>query len=147
MIDNIFFYSVGYYSYEDSGYIALMHEQQFSEEEFNGMVVACSDAVAQRAKEHFEREEDFGFRGYYNSFDEIIHINFSHIYEEIVNEMCLQYNFIQVKYQAGFSLFGWPNFNVEKDWDYEDEMYVKISKIFRDALKDIKIHPSHIRDV
>jgi len=142
----MYYYSIGYTSYEDSGFAVLMNEQQFSSGEFNAMVFSCVSLVAQETKSYYEQSEfQTGF-GYYSVYDKLINVKFSDIYETIADKLCEKFDFAKLEYQADFALFGWPNLNEKEDWDYDDERHIKISEMFMDALKDVKIHPEHTND-
>ncbi len=105
----MYFYSLGYGSYEDSDRITLASEAKMSKEAFEEIVLAASVEVVREIIEKRSRAND-------NEDDFEYTHNFSNIYEAVADKMqtC---GFRRIKYVADVSPFGWPSIFTKGDWE------------------------------
>jgi len=95
-------YNIGYGTHEESESTQMLHKRKFSKSELRDIV---AKATIEAAKEYFESE--FGS-------DE--HLSFQQIYDSVIKQM-KKMGFKEAKFEAEFSIFGWPNLLDEKDWE------------------------------
>lgn len=92
-------YNFGYYSHEESEYIQLYHSNKFTQKEFEDIV--------------------------FNSTAKIINENdgkdtsFEHIFNAVMEDLIKNQGFMQVNFDAEFSIFGWPHILDKEDWKGE----------------------------
>lgn len=101
-MDNMYFYSVGYGSYEDSGYIQFTHSSKFSDEQLERVVEDCL----------FEVLKKFGTED--SNFSELM---FHGDRERYFMTAMKKRGFVPLKYTARFSVFGWANSIDPEDWE------------------------------
>ncbi len=144
----MFYYSIGYNSYEDSESIKLCHEKKFDNNEFEKIVISCTDIVADRLKEDLQKGYDEKQYDLYYDFKKILVVHFASIYQIFADVLCEKYGFKIVKDTCSFYLFGWPNMMIENDWDEEknDKRYHKVAQIIRDKLKNVEVHPDYLNN-
>ena len=143
----MFYYSIGYGSYEDSDYIQLMHETEFGKRKFEQIIFDAVPFVLEELKTDF-LNKDAKYHWYYDFYDKRLHIGFDALFSIFAEVLCEHFGFERMGYTASFHLFGWPNMMEEDSWDHEkaDKKYAKLAVMIRDGLKDVEIHPDHTRD-
>ena len=132
----MYLYKIGYYSYEDSGYVELSNEKKFSKKEFETFFInATVDLLIERRKEHywlFEEEGEISddernflleqLKNYPERLkdseckteEEYIqkhgtrdYTHFSEIYNEVAQLMIENYGFQKVVYERIVDVDGW----------------------------------------
>lgn len=156
----MYYYNIGYFSFEDSGYVQLVHSKKFTEEEFNEMVYICFGDVIKKIKKEIampieelekyysdkDNDEDYIF--WHCDYNNKISLCFMDIYRYIAYMLCKNFGFEYLKFEADFSIFGWDNLNDKED-NYrsnnpiDSEKEKKLRDIINENLADIQIHPSH----
>lgn len=148
-------YEIGYGSYEDSNYIQLTHEKQFTEEEFDEMVYACVESVMEEVKIQCaiprkkllnKTESEHPYIGWYCGYDESFHLNFEAIHELVAEYMCSKFDFKPLKFQQRFNVFGWCNLNNSEHFRADTRNVPRIDKlreIVQKGFADVDLHPSH----
>ncbi len=135
----MYFYSVGYCSYEDSDYIALVHQEKYSDDEFFDVIYSTLPFVVEKLKKDLLIEE-YEYDWFYDKLDKMLNISFRCLYKIIAEVLVEKFGFEKVEYQSELILFGWPNIMQEKDWDYDNHKYNKIVELIRKELKDAPIN-------
>jgi hypothetical protein len=119
-------YSLGYYSYEDSGFEWLLHENKFTEQEFEDMVLSVTPAIILReikkeTKNIPRRIKHVKESDIWNKDPEVMQaeikdiekqakaVRFEHIYKDVASALCARYGFQRAKREATYSIFGWAN--------------------------------------
>lgn len=140
----MYFYTVGYGSYEDSGNISLVHRKEYTEEEFENMVKECAKIVTEQYlyKEKEKRIKDKERLQFTLEFNDPLKVDFSDIYEKVADLLCIKYTFKKLKYTQRYSVFGWANLVGENNW--EEESDEKLNKL-KEYLSDIII-PETLED-
>lgn len=130
----MFVYSIGYYSFEESHYFQMMHEERFSEEQLEEKVLACLPDLVKRiwndklyndwmdpddderavhvAQSRLRIDFPDVMRGCYACSDEEIKASLEDL-------LCERFGFIPVVFETTYHRFGWGDL-VAGDWDYED---------------------------
>lgn len=140
----MYFYSIGYSSYEDSDYIALIHKEKYSDNEFFDIIYSSIPFVAEKLKADILLD-DSEYDWFYNHYDKMLNINFGFLYKIIAEILIEKFEFEKIEYQSELILFGWPNVMQEKDWDYDNPKYNKIAELIRKELKDAPINPNRTK--
>lgn len=123
-IKDIYFYSVGYSSYEEAPSIILFSHKKYSKQEFMNICAEASMKVYDKIHEYKDineyikyiedenelltEEEQGMLRGFSVKFDEI--------YRYVTKELCKNYGFKEIKIENLFMPFGWSNIVDETDW-------------------------------
>jgi len=145
----MYLYKFGYSSPEDSVYIELQHEDKFSDEEFENIIVEATVEVLINnrpewtkdfyveegvpAKEEIKRKTKFykkmakkyGYdkiwveKSVKKHFEESSYLKFSDITDEMENTLINMYGFKAVKYEAIFTIFGWQDLVNKNDYWYD----------------------------
>ena len=102
----MFNYKIGYSSYEDSHYVELSHETEYSKEQLQSLVFEAVKYFFNNLK-----EED------HYKYDKPYNINFSDIIDKIRDILINQFGFKKIEYNSHFDIFGWPKILVENDWE------------------------------
>jgi hypothetical protein len=129
----MFFYRLGYWSHEDTGWICLFHTTEFSDEEFEDMVLQVTPDAVKRFNE--ERNAEYIEDCKENGVEpETSHLTataqFSDTYRSVAEELCKRFGFVDVSnFTAKYSLFGWVEpLDKEVGWEGEknpqDQRYI-----------------------
>ncbi len=108
----MFYYSIGYHYWDEGGIISLLHEKEFSQKEFLNFVAKVTPDIA---KEFQKESLDFGTsRVETEEMSEGMKkitveyakvVKFSDVYEKVVEELCSQFGFQELKYSAQISIW------------------------------------------
>jgi len=141
---NMYYYSIGYNSYEDSDYIKLCHEKEFSQKEFSDMVLDCVNDVVLKLKEDFKNpKENKKYAWFYDfyRFDHKPVLYFSSLYLIFAEVLCEKYLFEKTSEQTKFTFYGEGNiFDSENNIDKE---FKSLSSRLKKQLENAEIHESH----
>lgn len=126
----MFLYKFGYGSYEESCFYEVCHKKQFSEEEFNSIVIGAIIKVLQDFVDG-KRKLYVGDEGI--SYDEI---------HEYVFEELKKIGFEKIQYKSTWSVFGWPSLTNKGSWgkqrgDKLNEIFWKIPDDIKNTINDI----------
>lgn len=114
----MYFYRIGFYSYEESNYLVVFSEKKYTKEEFNKLVIdiAAPIVLEQQKKNVLQVEEDIAeFKKENLKYDaesmreNAKSVTWDSVYREVAEVLCLKYGFNMLEYQAEFSLFSWSN--------------------------------------
>lgn len=150
--NGVFFYEVGYYSYEDSGFYQIYHTHRYSPEDFEKLVIEVAlqviEAKMPEENEHLSRYLDYDpakdDSGYHRRIAEEAaqgwNFTFSEIYSGIVKVLCANYGFKQIKFSARYSIDGWSRLREEKAaFNAEgDPIYDRISQAIKDKFGTVE---------
>lgn len=108
-------YQIGYYSFEDSNYLQLLHKKKFNRQQFENRIQSCvKEALACYLKDQpngvVPRRHDANAR-----------ITFNDLHVYISNILCQKHGFIPIKFQSSFSLFGWDDMVDPVGWRSETD--------------------------
>jgi hypothetical protein len=95
----MYIYDMGYYTYEESDYHQICHEQKYNDKEFEEIVIKAAINILK--EKETKKEERI-------SFQDILH--------DVVEELIKNFGFKEVKFTVRHYIFGWPNILDEKDW-------------------------------
>lgn len=138
----LYAYEIGYYSHEESHYIQLMHEERFSAEQLEEMVLALVPEIAERV---WDDSLDPDLRDLDDDYSDIyppdrarleaarsrLRIDFPDlmrgVYESDAERyvsslrslLCERHGFQPLTFEASYTRWGWGDL-VAGDWDYED---------------------------
>ena len=93
----MYFYEVGYWSYEESPSYTLINEKEFSKEEFDDLVSNCAFEVLMSINESM-----------YDSFQDIT--------SKIIDILEDKHGFKQPIIKSSFNPFGWASVYDKNDW-------------------------------
>ena len=91
----MYYYKIGYWSFEETSSYTLMNENEFTEEQFDELVVDC---IASVFKENKSCK------------------NFEKIINKVIKMLEDEFGFKQPIVKASFIPFGWANFDDPDDW-------------------------------
>lgn len=113
----MYFYNIGYNSYEESDYSQLWHEKKYSEKEFKEIIFKIIlDIFKNRTEEDKKWEKTF-----------------QHILPEVVEQLIENFGFKEVEFDAEFNVFGWADLTDENDWkQVRDEELDEITKYLKE---------------
>ena len=120
----LYLYKFGYGSYEDSAFAEVSHSKQFSEKEFDKLVTEAIIRVLQGIIS--------------KKYDPFLHedgISYESIHEYVLEEL-KKYGFEEIKYQAEWSIFGWPSIVDKSSWS--SQRGPELDKLFWKIPEDIK---------
>lgn len=117
----MYLYKIGYYSYEETDYAELKHEQSFSKSQITEMVAeAIIDILTRRTKDD-----------YYHSYQDF--------HERVIKWLVEHKGFVEVEYDTVWSEFGWGSVFCGKDWDRDrDTELNRLAALLNEAGYDIK---------
>jgi len=92
----MYIYNMGYYSHEESEYTQLYHEDKFSEQEFEEIIMKSATKILDG--------------------ENVENTSFQDIYHEVVEELINSFGFKKVEFEAEFSIFGWPKIGNKDEW-------------------------------
>ena len=104
-------YKIGYTSYEESSFIELEHEKQFTADELADIVANATVEVIKMMKA-VPKEEHLQV----HSFQDVCSGSYKD--DRINLEDCLvdKFGFKPIVYEQQFSIFGWPSIFSKEDW-------------------------------
>ena len=109
-------YKLGYHSCEESGYVELEHEKQFSKEELVDMIGDATVQVIKRMKQQPLDEI------YLHSFQDICSGIWCEGGYSLAEAMIELFGFKSIIYENSISFFGWASIFAKNDWEeYRDE--------------------------
>jgi len=101
----MYYYEVGYGSYEDSYYVTLTHAEQLTEAQLTELVTQAMEQTALRlakSTKHFDYK--------------LLHVS-DLVADGLFTEEMKKLGFAELTYQVKFSMFGWESiFNEEHSW-------------------------------
>ena len=106
----IYFYEVGYWSYEESPVNILTNEKYFTQEQFNELVSDCALKV-------YDSKNNEQLNSIREHFDTI---RFG-----IIEMLILEFGFKELEISASFVPFGWASIEI-KDWKEVKDPYLEI---------------------
>lgn len=121
----MFFYKLGYYDCEDAYHVWLGHEKEYSEKQFNELVVdICPEIVLEQQKRQVEALEkriqvtDTEVTKRY-SREYAQEVRFSRVYEQVVDVLCQKYGFFRANISVTCSVWDedllWPEYKKDSD--------------------------------
>jgi hypothetical protein len=84
----VYFYKLGYWTYDGAAGVELAHPQKLSSEEFQRLVYACTAELIRRERKNKS------------------HFPFAWIYDEVASLLVLRHGFTRVEYAAEFEIYG-----------------------------------------
>ena len=110
----MYLYNFGYYSYEESEYIQLYHEKKFTKEGFEEIIMTSASEIINNCPDK--------------------KISFEDIFQEVLEDLTKNRGFIQVEFDAEFSVFGWPDLLDKSSWEGDrDKLLNKLSNFIKTA--------------
>jgi hypothetical protein len=103
MVGEMYFYKIGYHSYEESAFAELTHENKYTDEEIHNIV---SNAVIRVLQEIVAKKKKCIFNSSYEGLHDLI-----------TEDLIEMDGFKKVKYQSIWSCFGWASVTNEEDWE------------------------------
>lgn len=133
----MFFYELGYTSPEDSASIMLVHDKQFTKEEYEDLVFNCSVEAAiayykDKAKDYAEYradhdDEDENDKYYWD--DRCIRVSFDSLYDKVADKLVEEHGFSYLKVEQCIRPYGWDNLRNRDDWQcYNDEFTERLGE-------------------
>lgn len=141
----MYFYNIGYCSYEDSYYAQLAHREKFSRERLKEMVF---EVAADLLLKDIFRYSRWDTR--LNREDKLVGVRYANFDYVLINAICRElikrYNFEKVKFEATFYTFGWANIFDKDDWKEDihdrgelDELYdFMVMKFGKEKIEELK---------
>ena len=100
----MYYYSVGYSSYEDSAYYKYSSDTKYSDEELSKVVENCIIDVL-----NGPAPKPYGWMSWPPNFDEVV---VNHLFRAAMEA----YGFTPLVYEASFSCMGWGSVSNPDDW-------------------------------
>jgi hypothetical protein len=94
----MYYYQVGYGSYEESDIHTLKHEKQFTQEQFDELVSDCVVKV------------------YHSQPDDYMRKQLMWLNDKVIELLVSEYGFQKPVFQASFIAFGWADLDDPDDW-------------------------------
>lgn len=119
----MYFYNIGYNSYEECPDVTLCHEKEFTREDLENMVIEAIKEIIPQRKFDYDFKENYGdllFSSYEGKC--------------VLDVLCDGFGFSRIKYTAQFSAFGWASIFDDDDWESDSKSLVNIRK----AVKGLK---------
>ena len=106
----MYVYSIGYHTCEESDYEYLNHKEKFSKEQLTAVTHDCVLEVLMVVKEKKKIDEN----EYLHSYQDIHH--------EVIEKLIKKYKFEKLKVEETWEVFGWASLFKPGDWDsYREE--------------------------
>jgi len=122
----MYFYKIGYTSYEESDYVELQHELCFTKEQITDML---ADAIVALWEDVF-KDKDIGDIEYPTKMQ--LYYFFDTYNEHNIGSWLIKNKgFLPVVYQEIFSLWGWFAFNKPETWTEETKRSITIPVIMK----------------
>jgi len=102
-------YQIGYYSYEDSCYVGLSHEQKFTDAQMTEMISWAVVDKIQRSKDSPDKHYLHGFQDFLNRYG-----------NDVIEFLVKTYGFTRITYEVVWDCFGWASVFDQSDWDGHD---------------------------
>ncbi len=109
--EEVYFYDVGYYSYEEAPSIMIFHNKKFTEKEFRDL---CASITANIYKNRHQIKDM-----YYRNEKLKTGVRFEDLLGPLIDELCKNYGFDIIKTTASFSPSGHDNVDYLEDWEEE----------------------------
>jgi len=165
-----YLYELGYGTYEESEYSQIQHEKEFTQEEFENMVLKC---VVKAAKEaHDESVNDFNSPEskkekaegacfnrkngdefmYEICIESLMHMHdasltYQSLHDRVTELMIEDFGFIMAHKTATIVFSGWPDLADENDWDQsEHEPNRTASRMVREQVCERSRHNPERRE-
>jgi hypothetical protein len=165
-----YLYELGYGTYEESEYSQIQHEKEFTQEEFNDMVLKC---VVKAAKEVFDeavndfnspeskKEKAEGACFNRKHGDEFMYeicietlmymhearLTYQSLHKRVTELMTEDFGFVVAPKTATISFFGWSDLANENDWEQnEHEPNRTASRMVREQVCDKPANNSEQRE-
>jgi hypothetical protein len=124
----IYVYDIGYSSYEESSYVQLTHTKKFTEAQLRRAVIKAIITVLKWIDEKKPKEIYLGCHG--PGFDDL---------DKFVIAELEKVGFKRIKFQAEFSIFGWPSLTDNSHWEGQrggalDKVYDAIPVKLRESI-------------
>lgn len=104
-------YKIGYTSYEESNFVELEHEKQFTADELADIV---ADATVEVIKQMKAAPAEAMMRTH--SFQDICSGSYHDDGINLASCLISKFGFKEITYEQVFSTFGWPSIFHKKDW-------------------------------
>lgn len=98
-----YFYSIGYYSYEESSYTQLVHEKKYTEKDLQKLIEEAVVAVIPEVKKE---------RHYVSSFQDVYH--------EAIDYLVKKKGFRYLEFETKWDCFGWASIFDKESWKGHD---------------------------
>lgn len=92
-----YFYEIGYGSPEESSYFSLTHESKLTEDDINAMIIEAIIKVVEDS-------------------DNIYISGYEDVHGSVIKYLVEEKGFKRVKYEARWTIFGWPSLFSQEDW-------------------------------
>lgn len=99
----MYYYKLGYWTYEGSDYIVLTHDTLFNKKEFHDMIHKCIYEVLKEVPEEF--------REYHNQFADFLY--------DVEDKMIELFGFSRLLFSQEWDIFGWGDMMDKSDWQTE----------------------------
>ncbi|MCL2115761.1 MAG: hypothetical protein FWH29_06035 [Methanobrevibacter sp.] len=116
----MYYYNIGYYTFEESEHTQLIHEKKFVSNELKEIVEEAYIAIIQD-KEMWEKNE-------------LLRVTIQNLNQYVIEYLVNNKGFRKIKFQAEWNGFGWANL-FEEDW--KETVRNKELNSLRDKLKKI----------
>jgi len=123
----MYFYNIGYNSYEECPDVTLCHEKQYTRDEIEEIIIKAIRELIPLRKFDYSYQSNFGD----------ILMGHDPKQKNVIELLCEKYGFMSIKYTAQFSAFGWASIFDKEDWRTDSESLNKI----RDGVMDLKPQP------
>lgn len=104
-------YKIGYTSYEESHFVELEHEKQFTADELADIVADATVEVIKQLKA-FPKEAYM----HVHSFQDVCSGSYKDDGVNLGDCLIAKFGFKAITYEQVFSTFGWPSIFHKKDW-------------------------------
>jgi len=124
---NVYYYEVGYNSYEEAPIWTLSHEKKFTKKEFDNILLDASEEVFLKLQkqwneelyktdeEYLKEQEEYRKRDP-NYLEHLMYDSFDNLYSDVVNLLIEKYGFEKLKISHSFIPFGWASVLID-DWE------------------------------
>ena len=143
----LYYYRIGYHSWEEHGYIELLHKQEYNKKEFENMFVEavldlllnkrekCNLILAEEGEiPNFMIEQSNSKK--YKSIDYKYYSDFMSIYDKVAEIMIEKYGFEEIEYKQEISLEGFNHITKKCTDSYISKEEKRIfSRIFEEYWK------------
>lgn len=117
----MFYYEVGYDSYEEAPIVTLISEKEYTQDQFDELVSDCTIKVHNAPKDK---------EMYYSG-------TFGNIMDMVIKMLVSDFGFKEPIFQARFQPFGWASIVDENDWEQATKNDKQLNLI-RKKIKDGK---------
>ena len=130
---SLYYYQIGYGSYEDSDDVMLSHEQKFTEKQFRDL---CFEAAPQAARNYVGHRKLKYIKKLLCRPRRRKEITFQDLFPFVAEQLIMHHGFKLVQSEQRFFMFGWPNIMDPKHWeDQRDEDLDALRKVIEAGLK------------